>query len=201
MAWAGSLAALLARLGISPNQISIASIVFGALAGTCLFLTGRTDGATQTSAFLTAAAFMQLRLLANLMDGMVAVEHSQRTSTGELFNDIPDRFADGLILVGAGYATAAPDWTPVLGWSAALLSLMTAYVRVLGGSLGLRQDFRGPMGKPQRMAALTIASLIAGFTGSLQWHGWVVPVCLGAIVLGSAVTVLRRILGIAGALR
>jgi len=39
----------------------------------------------------------------NLLDGMVAIEGGLKTPAGELFNDVPDRISDPLILVGAGY--------------------------------------------------------------------------------------------------
>jgi phosphatidylglycerophosphate synthase len=88
------------------------------------------------SAFIAAAVCVQLRLLCNLLDGMVAIEGGKSTATGALFNEIPDRLADPLFLVPLGYASGYP-W---LGWLAALLAVLTAYIRVLGGALGLPQD-------------------------------------------------------------
>ena len=40
-----------------------------------------------------------------------------------------------------------------LGWAAAVLALLTAYIRALSGSLGLPQRFLGPMAKQHRMFA------------------------------------------------
>jgi phosphatidylglycerophosphate synthase len=51
---------------------------------------------------LLAAAAIQLRLLCNLLDGMLAVEGGLKTPLGELYNEIPDRLADVAILAGAG---------------------------------------------------------------------------------------------------
>ena len=87
---------------------------------------------------------------------MVAIEGGRKSSVGAIYNEFPDRIADTLFLVPLGYATGVP-W---LGWAAALLAALTAYVRVFGGSLGLAQDFSGVMAKQRRMAALT-AGLIA----------------------------------------
>jgi len=70
---------------------------------------------------------------------MVAIEGGKSTATGALFNEIPDRIADPLLLVPLGYAAGYP-W---LGWLMALLAVLTAYVRVLGGGLGQPQDFGG----------------------------------------------------------
>ena len=41
--------------------------------------------------FLVAAVCVQLRLLANLLDGMVAVGSGQASRIGELYNEVPDR--------------------------------------------------------------------------------------------------------------
>ena len=60
---------------------------------------------------------IQCRLLCNLFDGMVAVEGGKKTNSGELFNDIPDRIADPLILVSAGYAVHMVAYGAELGWS------------------------------------------------------------------------------------
>src|SRR5439155_1499932 len=102
----------------------------------------------------------QLRLLANMLDGLVAVEGGRKTATGDLFNEVPDRFADVLILASAGYALS---WLGTLGitfgWLVAVLAVLSAYVRVFGGSLGFQQSFTGPMAKQHRMAILTLACL------------------------------------------
>jgi phosphatidylglycerophosphate synthase len=92
---------------------------------------------------------------------MVAVEGGHRTPLGEVFNDMPDRLADLAILLGTGYALAAFPWGIQLGWLAGTLALLTAYVRLLGSSMGVRQYFVGPMAKPHRMAVLTVACVLS----------------------------------------
>lgn len=186
------MAAWLAHRHVRPNWISLASVAFAALAGLGLLLgrEGTTPG--RVVALVGAAACVQLRLLCNLFDGMVAVEGGARTPAGEVFNDFPDRCADALILVAAGYAIPGVAWAPALGWAAALLAVLTAYVRVLGGALGLPQDFGGPMAKPHRMAVMTGACLVAA---GEAWFGAGGVALLGALLvvaLGSAVTVWRR---------
>jgi phosphatidylglycerophosphate synthase len=136
--WAQRVAAYLASTPISPNQISLLSVVF-ALAGASALVA---DNGAWSLVF--CAVCIQLRLACNMLDGMVAVEGGKKSLVGTLYNEIPDRVADSLFIVAAGYCA---DW-PSLGWCGALLAALTAYIRVLGGSLGLAQDFRGPMAKP-----------------------------------------------------
>ncbi len=199
--WAIALAGMLAHAGVSPNAISLASIGFAALAGLALVLTSAVGAALQPLLWLIAAAGIQLRLLCNLLDGMVAVEGGRGSKSGEVFNDAPDRLADAVILVAAGYALPWPAWGGALGWAAALLAVLTAYVRLLGRALGLPQDFCGPMAKQHRMAVLTVACLGSIAEGLLFGnHGWVLGSGLAVIAAGSALTIMRRLVRLIRAL-
>ena len=160
-AWAQGLARLLTRAGVAPNTISMASLLFALAAGVCLARTQHAEGISRAALFLAAAACIQLRLLCNMLDGLVAIEGGRKTVYGEIFNDMPDRFADVVILVGAGYSIANFRWGRELGWLAAVLAVMTAYIRLLGGSMGTPQYFLGPMAKPHRMALLTAACVFS----------------------------------------
>jgi hypothetical protein len=64
--WAQRLAAALARSAISPNQISVASVVFAAIGAALLVWWPSAPG------LLLCALCIQLRLVCNLLDGMVA---------------------------------------------------------------------------------------------------------------------------------
>src|SRR5690348_15257866 len=117
--WAAATARWLTRIGLRPNQISLLSIVFGALAAGALVAAGLMNSPLLRSiAYFGAALGIQARLLCNLLDGMIAVEGGFRTKSGEIYNELPDRFSDALILVGAGYSFPDYAWLPGLGWSA-----------------------------------------------------------------------------------
>src|SRR5512139_876629 len=154
--WAKALAARLAAAGLSANAISVLGAAFAVIAGAALVLS---DGPSWRAWLVVAAAGIQLRLLCNMLDGMVAVEHGRSTPVGALYNDVPDRIADTVILVAAGYAVHAGPWNATLGWACAVMAMFTAFVRVLGGALGTPQYFFGPQSKSQRMAVLTVAAL------------------------------------------
>src|SRR5262249_14986290 len=165
--WAHALATALTRALIPPNWISLTGIFFAGLAAACLVLTPKRQGPTRSTLFVAAAVAIQLRLVANLMDGMGALEAGMQTKLGLLFNDMPERLADALILVAAGYAIQWVRWGAELGWAAALLALMTAYVRLLGAAMGATQWFIGPMAKQHRMAVLTAACLLAALEAAI----------------------------------
>lgn len=175
-----------------PNQISVLSVVFAGLAGACLFFSATMESTWRVALLLGAAAGILLRLLCNLMDGMVAIEGGRKTKSGEIFNDLPDRLADLFILVPPGYSIPELSWGRELGWVAGSLAVLTAYVRVLGGSTGLHQSFIGPMAKPHRMAVMTVACVLATVEPVLGWNGRVMTLALGIIAVGSLITLIRR---------
>ncbi len=190
--WAQAVTRALSAARVPPDAISLASLLFAIAAGFALWSTGQTHGAARVAGFLAAAALIQLRLACNMFDGMVAVEGGRRSPHGELFNDMPDRFADLAILAGAGYSLTTIPYGRELGWLAGALAVVTAYVRVLGGSMGLRQNFTGPMAKPHRMAVMTVACLLATFEPLAGWHGQTIAAALVVVIAGSLWTIVRR---------
>jgi phosphatidylglycerophosphate synthase len=184
--WAAACARLLVRSGVSPNTISVVSIFFAAAAGALFFATARMQNGWL---FIAAALMVQARLLCNLFDGMVAVEGGRKTKSGEIYNELPDRIADPLILIGAGYAL---DSCIVLGWLAASLALLTAYVRALGVAAGASQQFCGPMAKPHRMAVITVAALVQPALSLVRISQPIMTYALALICIGCVITVGRR---------
>lgn len=184
--WAQRIARAIAGMGISPNQISVLSVVFAALGAGALLAGGWY--------LVVAALCIQGRLLCNLFDGMVAVEHNKATPLGPVYNEFPDRIADSLLLVAAGYACAMPE----LGWLAALAAALTAYVRVYGAACGLGHDFRGPMAKQHRMAVLTVACIA---TPLLPFGVLTLQVAMAIIGVLSLITCITRTLALCRQLR
>ena len=185
--WAGFLANAAVRAGFTADGISILSLVFAAAGSAALLLVPRPWN------LLACAAGIQLRLLCNLLDGMVAVEGGRKSKLGVLYNEIPDRVADSLFLVALGYAIGIA-W---LGWLAALAAAVTAYIRVLGGTFGLAQDFRGPLAKQHRMAVMTAACLLG--IGEYVFNGgqYLLEAAAWIIAFGAVVTCGTRIRAIA----
>lgn len=191
--WASAIASWLAHAGIRPNVISVAGTVFAALSGVSLWFAGHSTQDWHWSVLLILAVCgMQLRLLCNLFDGMVAIEGGFKTKAGEIFNELPDRFSDAFVFIGAAYSVPDFVWTDELGWSAVALAVITAYVRALGASMGAGQQFIGPMAKQQRMAVMTTACLVGAFAPLLPLLAKTIPVALAVVVIGCVVTIFRR---------
>lgn len=181
--------------GLRPNQVSVMSACFAAGAAACLVW-----GGGSMWGWLGTGVLVQMRLLCNLMDGMLAVEGGLKSPSGDLFNEFPDRVADTLILAGLG-AAGGTLWAEGLGWAAACGALMTACVRMQGAALTGEHDFRGPMAKPHRMALVTGLCVVMAVAAGLGWprEGWVEGV-LAVMVAGILVTLARRLGGLSRAL-
>jgi phosphatidylglycerophosphate synthase len=181
-----AVAGALVRSAITPNQISVFSVIASAMVPLGLLAVQGWLGC------LLAVAGIQLRLLANVIDGLVAVEGGKSSPVGALYNEFPDRIADSVIFVAMGYAAGQPS----LGWLCALLAALTAYVRVFGGAMGLAQSFSGPMAKQHRMAVATVTLLAAqalpAWLPAPTWSAF----GLTLIAAGSALTCVTRTRGI-----
>lgn len=189
-AWVQGLARWLTDKGVTPNQISTASMVCAALAFALLYATQSAAVPLAAACFLGAALGIQLRLLCNLLDGIVAVEGGKSAPDGPFWNEAPDRVADLLILFGLGHACGAPT----LGMLAAALAIGTAYLRELGRAEGMEPDFSGPFAKPQRMALATLAAALAAVTtiAAPAYTHLVLEGAVWIIALGTAATALLR---------
>ncbi|MFZ4576106.1 MAG: CDP-alcohol phosphatidyltransferase family protein [Phycisphaerales bacterium] len=202
-----SMASSLAWAGVSPNAISAAGMVAGLGAGVCLALTSSV--VADRAAWIAGAALIQLRLLANMMDGMVAERAGKTSKIGELFNEIPDRVSDSATLIGFGFAMGS---SPMAGVVGALLAALTAYVRAVGKGAGVPGAFCGPMAKQQRMALVTMTAVFFAVTPhEFRVWSWKVPgldanatvpvTVLWIICIGCVFTCSRRLHFIIGHLR
>jgi len=194
--WLQSVATWMAGAGISPNAISVMGILIALACGLVLSATGHQPSG-ERALWFAAALLMLLRVLANTLDGMVAVEHGKATRVGLLYNEAPDRIADVVILIGAGYAHGG-DIT--LGYLAACIALFVAYVRTLARTAGAPSDFRGLMNKRGRVLTLLAVSIYMAAAPTAWQFAWgpderwgLVALALLIICLGGVYTAAWRL--------
>src|SRR6266481_2055633 len=200
--WAQSATAWLASRNVSPNAISIAGMCACIAAGLAL---GLTSVEYNRILWLVAALGAQLRLTANMLDGMVALASNRTSKTGELYNEVPDRISDAAVFIGAGYAWGG---NVALGYIATILAIFTAYVRAAGKIAGAPNEFCGPMAKQHRMLVITFGCLYSALVPR-SWQIFhfdntrlgVMGLTLFVITVGCLITVGRRLNRIAYALR
>lgn len=193
-AWVQAIAARLAKAGVSPNAISVAGFFAAAFAGG---LWAMTDSQPEPARmfWLVGIFFVLVRILANTLDGMVAVEWGKASKVGLLYNDVPDRLSDTALLIGMGCAQGG---NVMLGIGAAGIAVFVSYVRLIGRAAGAPSDFCGPMDKGGRMITLMFAALFMGLAPA-DWtaglSGATAPATLALILicLGGVLTAIRRL--------
>ncbi len=183
--WAAACADWLSATKLTPNSISVLGLIAALLAGAAFAATRFIAGPT-FYLYLLGALFVQVRLLANLFDGMVAERQNACSPIGELYNEIPDRFSDVCILVGFGFCSLG---NPSIGFAAAIIALLVAYVRSQLAVSGAPQSYVGPMAKAHRMALVTATALILSVFPLREI--WLLA--MGLLIVGGVVTLIRRL--------
>ena len=199
--WAQAATAWLAAREVSPNAISIAGMCACIVAGIALAVTSIAE---YRILWIIAALGAQLRLTANMLDGMVALASGRASTVGELYNEVPDRISDAAVFIGAGFAWGG---NIALGYIATILAVFTAYVRAAGKIAGAPNEFCGPMAKQHRMLVITLICLYSAVTPR-SWQTiafndsqiGLMTLGLALIIVGCVITVFRRVSRIARAL-
>lgn len=184
----------LANMNISPNTISLLSIVFSVLTLLSFYL-DHVNYLNHLLAMVLAVLGIQGRLIMNLLDGMVAIEYNKKSLVGGLYNEVPDRISDTLIIFGLGLLVAEYKFGMDLAYFAIILSAFTAYIRTLGASLNCPHFFAGPMAKQHRMALITVSCVIGI---------WYLPIFYFALIImnvGLLITCARRLHKISSCLK
>jgi len=162
--------------------ISYLSVVAAAGAGVAFAFSSR-----KPWLLVIASLLCVLRLWCNMLDGMVALAGGKASLRGEIVNELPDRVSDVLIFAGVAHS----GWVnPFLGYWAAILALMTAYVGTLAQAVTGRRRFEGVMSKQYRMLALVVGSVVTLLLGRggrptwMEWTCWVIVAgCVQTIVV------------------
>ena len=182
--------------GISPDVVSALSIVAAAAAAFSFW-----KSHDHPLLLIVGPLFCYLRLWFNMLDGMVAVAAGKASLRGEIVNDLPDRISDVIIFAGVAHS----GWMhPAIGYWAAILALLTAYVGLFGQAIGGARQFGGIMSKPWRMVLLTIGSWLTFFAPSLGEtfnHFTVLDWTCLIIIAGCLQTIMIRLKRILAALQ
>jgi phosphatidylglycerophosphate synthase len=178
---------LLARLGVSPNAVTMASLAAAAGAAACL----------ATGHFAAGGWLYLVTGMLDILDGRVARRTGRVTTSGAYFDSVIDRYAELLVFGGLAFYYRA-SWVLGVVLVAAIGSLMVSYSRARGEALGVDVKI-GTMQRPERLFYLgfllahsPIWEAVRPTAGTLPLYP---PAVLGLALLGLSanVTAVRRI--------
>lgn len=158
--WVHDLGRFLAQHNVTPNDISLLGVMFAATAGVAFYFSLQPDAIDRVLLLLLAAATIQMRRLSGRLHAIVLRE-SVQPRPHAIFYDFPNRIAEALILVPAGYAVQNLPFGLELAWSAAFLGLFSAYVGQMGS--GVPEPKSRMTIKNLPMTLLSAASVLSVF--------------------------------------
>ncbi len=191
--WTHNLGRFLAQHNVTPNDISLLGVVCAATAGAAFYFSLQPDALDRTLLLLLAAAAIQLRRFSGRLHVIVSRE-SVQPRPHAIFYDFPNRIAEALILVPAGYAVQNLPFGLELAWGAAFLGLFSAYVGQMGS--GVPEPKSRMTIKNLPMMLLSAASLLSVFDRMIYLPGIILWIALIIVNLAAVATIWQRTLQI-----
>ena len=186
--WEQLTAPLLDLFGwLRPNHLTWASL-FAALAAASIAL--RADQSSAL-AWLTVGALMGLAFLLDGLDGQLARKRGVASAAGDLLDHTLDRVVDVALLVALGSNASwllHPELGAVLGWAAALATLLGSYMGTAAQSVGLKRDYGG-FSRADRSIVLMLGVLGAAIQSATQWPGFTGPSLVGGSLQWNSVSI------------
>ncbi len=153
------IAKFLAAVGISPNLLSVTSLVFAVLAGLFFFFAGNAPHLPFNPILLLAGVFVCLNAFLDGMDGVLAREIGNANKKGDFLDHVLDRYSDVFIIVGiilGGYVH--PRWE--IGVIAIIGVLLSSYMGTQAQAVGLSRVYGGLIGRADRLLIIIVATLL-----------------------------------------
>ncbi|GGY44073.1 CDP-alcohol phosphatidyltransferase family protein [Pseudoduganella albidiflava] len=165
----------LARIGVTPNQVTLAAMFLSCAYGAAL-------AAAPDSAALWYGlpAFLLFRMALNAIDGMLATATGNKTSLGAVLNEMGDQVSDAALYLP--FALAAGISAPLVV-GVVVAALLAEFAGVLAQGIGVARRFDGPMGKSDRAFALGVIALLIGSGVTPAWSNGLLCVVLLLCVL------------------
>ena len=175
---------VLARAGVSANQVTVAAVLLSAAAGSLIVW----QPAARWPLLLLPAVLL-LRMALNALDGMLAREHGMKSALGGILNELGDVVSDAALYLPLGLVPGVEPWLVV---AVALLAALTEMTGVVAVQVGASRRYDGPMGKSDRALVLGAAGLALGL-GAPAFR--FMNVLLALLVVLLVATVVRRARG------
>ena len=143
---------LLHNLGVTPNFLTVFTILFSFIIGYLLFL-----GIDNEIYFLFVSIGLLIRMMLNALDGMMATTYNLKSKKGEVLNEIGDVLSDIAIYFPFIYFNSLLIELIIIFIS---LSVINEFCGLLAKSISGIRRYDGPMGKSDRAFFVGIICII-----------------------------------------
>jgi len=185
----------MARLGLSPNAITVIGFGIACLAAV----------AAAAGAWLLAGILVIFGGVFDMFDGMVARATGKVSKAGAFMDSTFDRWGEAVVYVGIvwGAINLGSERTAVLGAAAMAAAFMVSYTRARAESLGFAPGKGmanvGFAPREVRLVILTAGLVIAGIVGTgpdpaSPSSALVLDVTLGLIAILATITTIQRVI-------
>jgi archaetidylinositol phosphate synthase len=153
-----------------PDTMTWAAFVFAIFAAISFILTDPYfdqflfDGAYMF--LFLGSVFIGLNALFDALDGRVARLRKMATKRGDFLDHVLDRYADVFIIGGI---TLSPYCNDIIGLLALLGVVFTSYMGTQAQAIGLKRDYRGLLGRADRLVLLIIFPVLQLFFVTQEW--------------------------------
>jgi CDP-diacylglycerol--glycerol-3-phosphate 3-phosphatidyltransferase len=174
---------ILARVGVTPNQVTISAFLLSLGVGIALFYAPE-----RRSLFFLVPVVMFLRMALNAIDGMLAREHEMKTDLGAFLNELGDVFSDTILYLPFALI---PGVSGVAVIFVVFLANMTEMAGVVAVQIGASRRYDGPFGKSDRAAFFGGLALLLALEVPLK-SAWLNGILWGVCFL-LMLTIFKRV--------
>jgi CDP-diacylglycerol--glycerol-3-phosphate 3-phosphatidyltransferase len=181
---------LCARLGITPNQVTILALLLSILGGITVW-----NASLHPYLLLSIPVILLVRMALNALDGMLARTYQQSTPLGEILNEVGDIISDTALYLPFIVIVQNSSQSVLLICLFVLLGTLSEFCGVLAKSMiGIRR-YDGPMGKSDRAFVISLYALSLYFLPVwTQQNSSIVFAVLNSLLLLSCANRLKAIL-------
>ncbi len=192
------LSGIFLKLGISPNMVTVLSLLAGVGCAVCYAM----------SAFLAGSILLFISAVLDLVDGTVARRSGRETRFGAVFDWIADKYTDAIVIIGVGISATPiitriihvpPTWDFAIVALAVTGSLMNTFIKpVTYAEIGFseRRDGKiedplegvGFFGRPETLLILGLGGLI----GYIWISVIIIAICTNLSALERIIYLYRR---------
>lgn len=194
------LARLFIRLGVTPNQISLLSLLFGIFCAISYY----------RGYFLAGSLLLMVSALLDLVDGSVARKNDKETRFGAVFDWIIDKYVDTIVLLAIGFSGIPiithliPHLPPSADFGVVAIaitgSMMNTFIKpVVYAEAGYRERVDGKIDDPLEGVGFfgrpeTVLTLGAGGALGLIWVSvLIIAVCTNLSAIQRVCYLYRRL--------